>query len=77
VACDLVRVIANAACFARGAHAYRPASEHPGAASAPNIDPRQAGVDFRGVWSIDPEQQWANVLPHASGQKTRFHSKHE
>jgi hypothetical protein len=48
VACDLVRVIANAACFARGAHAYRPASEHPGAASAPNIDPRQAEAGFSG-----------------------------
>ena len=51
MACDLVRVNAYAACFARGAHAYRPSTEYPGAASAPNIDSRPERL-FLVHWKI-------------------------
>ena len=33
MACNLVRVIAHAAWFCSGAYAYRPSTEHPGAAT--------------------------------------------
>src|SRR5687768_15346411 len=42
----MVRIAADTACFARGAHAHRPSSEHPGAASAPNITSEKIMATF-------------------------------